>query len=98
VIAFQKNLVAAADAHHLVADFVEARGRVAGAEQGEDGETEQAAVQQAAEDWSGSRHSLLRRVSYTVFCAYEKIKTTALCAADSRGRLSPHSEFPESDI
>ncbi len=37
VIAFQKNLVAAADAHHLVADFVEAGGGVSGAEEGEDG-------------------------------------------------------------
>jgi hypothetical protein len=49
VVALQQNLVAAADAHHLMADFVEARGRVAGAEQGEDGEGEQAAVE-AAED------------------------------------------------
>ncbi len=37
MIAFQKNLVASADAHHLVADFVEARGRVAGAEADENG-------------------------------------------------------------
>ena len=38
VVAFQKNLVAAADAHHLMADFIEARGRIA-APRGEDGET-----------------------------------------------------------
>jgi hypothetical protein len=37
VVAFQKNLFAAADAHHLVADFVEARGGIAGAEKDEDG-------------------------------------------------------------
>ena len=56
VIAFEKNLVAAADAHHLVAEFVEARGGIAGAGEGEDGETEQAAVQEAADDLSWSRH------------------------------------------
>jgi len=37
VIAFQENLVASADAHHLVADFVEARGGIAGAQEGEGG-------------------------------------------------------------
>jgi hypothetical protein len=45
VVAFQKNLIAAADAHHLMADFVEARGGIAGAEKGEDGEAEQEGVQ-----------------------------------------------------
>jgi hypothetical protein len=38
VIAFQKNLVATADTHHLVADLVEAGGGISGAEEGEDGE------------------------------------------------------------
>jgi hypothetical protein len=37
VVAFQKNLLAAADAHHLVTDFVEAGGRISGAEEDEDG-------------------------------------------------------------
>jgi hypothetical protein len=41
VIALQQNLIAAADAHHLVADVVEARGGVSGAELGEDGEAQQ---------------------------------------------------------
>jgi len=49
VIAFEKNLAAAADAHHLVAKFVEARGGIAGAGKGEDGETEHATVEKAAE-------------------------------------------------
>jgi hypothetical protein len=37
MIAFQQNLIAAADAHHLMADFVETRAGVSGAEEGEDG-------------------------------------------------------------
>jgi hypothetical protein len=41
VIAFEENLVATADAHHLVADFGEAGGGVSGAEEGEDGGAEQ---------------------------------------------------------
>ena len=36
MIAFQKNLVATADAHHLMADLVEACGGIARAKQGED--------------------------------------------------------------
>jgi len=39
VIAFEKNLVAAANAHHLMAKFVEARGGISGADESEDGET-----------------------------------------------------------
>jgi hypothetical protein len=38
VIAFQKNLVAAADAHHLMADLIKARGGIARAKQAEDGD------------------------------------------------------------
>ena len=38
VIAFQQNLVAAADAHHAMAKIVEAGGFVPGTEQGEEGE------------------------------------------------------------
>ena len=41
VVAFQKNLFAAADAHHAMSDFVEAGGGISGAEKGEDGEAEQ---------------------------------------------------------
>jgi hypothetical protein len=52
VIAFQENLGAAADAHHLMAEFVEARGGIAGAGEGEDGETQHAAV----ENLGCSRH------------------------------------------
>jgi hypothetical protein len=48
VIAFQKNLVAAADAHHLVADLVKARGGVAGAEERDDGEAEQDGLREFA--------------------------------------------------
>jgi len=40
VIAFEKNLAAAADAHHLMAEFVEACGRIAGAGEAEDGGAE----------------------------------------------------------
>jgi hypothetical protein len=40
VIAFQKNLVAAADTHHLVTDFIEAGGWVSSAKESEDGEAE----------------------------------------------------------
>jgi hypothetical protein len=39
-----------------VAEFVEASGGIAGAGEGEDGETEEAALQQAAEDLGWSRH------------------------------------------
>ena len=46
VVAFEQNLVAAADAHELVADFVEASGGIAGAGQGEHGEGQQGAVEQ----------------------------------------------------
>lgn len=41
VVAFQENLFAAADAHHLVTDFVEAGGGISGSEKSEDGEAEQ---------------------------------------------------------
>jgi hypothetical protein len=41
VVTFQKNLFAAADAHHLMADFVEARSGIAGAEQDKNGGAEQ---------------------------------------------------------
>src|SRR5579872_1411304 len=59
VVAFEKNLVAAADAHELVAEFVEACGRIAGSHEREDGETEDAALEQAAEQRVGfHRHHL----------------------------------------
>jgi hypothetical protein len=48
VVAFQKNLVAAADAHHLVADFVEACGGVSGADQSEDRGAEQKGLRELA--------------------------------------------------
>jgi len=41
VIALQKNLVAAADAHHLVADLVEARRWISGAKEDEEGGAEE---------------------------------------------------------
>jgi hypothetical protein len=44
VIAFQKNLIAAADAHHLMADFVKAGSGIASADQGEDGGDEKDGV------------------------------------------------------
>jgi hypothetical protein len=40
VIALQKNLIAPADAHQLVAEFGEASRGIAGTEQGKDGGTE----------------------------------------------------------
>jgi hypothetical protein len=40
VVAFQKNLVAAADAHDLVAQVGEARGRVTGSGEDEDCQAE----------------------------------------------------------
>jgi hypothetical protein len=56
VIAFEKDLVAAADAHHLVAEFIEARGGIAGAGESEEGEAEESAVEEAAKELSRSRH------------------------------------------
>jgi hypothetical protein len=63
VVALEKDLVAAADAHHLMAEFVEARGRVASAGYGADDETEQAAVEKAAEELGWSRHHWVFRCS-----------------------------------
>jgi hypothetical protein len=48
VIAFQKNLVAAADAHHLMADFSEAGGGISSAEECEDSGTEQDGLEHPA--------------------------------------------------
>jgi hypothetical protein len=68
VIAFQKNLVAAADAHHLMAEFIEARGRIAGAGEGEDGETEKAALHKAAKDleWSRRHFLMARKIKFKI--------------------------------
>jgi hypothetical protein len=41
VIALEKNLIASADAHELVAEFGEARGWIAGAEKGEEGKAKE---------------------------------------------------------
>jgi hypothetical protein len=46
VIAFEQDLIAAADAHHLMAEFVEAGGGIASAGEGENGEGEDRAVQE----------------------------------------------------
>jgi hypothetical protein len=48
VVAFQKNLFAAADAHHAMANFVEARSGISGAEEGEEGEAEENRVHESA--------------------------------------------------
>jgi hypothetical protein len=48
VVAFQKNLAATADAHQLVAKFVEARAGIPGAGEQKDSQREQGAVQSAA--------------------------------------------------
>jgi hypothetical protein len=48
VIAFQKNLIASTDAHHLVADLIETRRGVAGAKKGEEGEAEENRVHESA--------------------------------------------------
>jgi hypothetical protein len=59
VIAFEQNLVAAADAHQLMADVFEAGGWISGAEEGEDGEAERGGVESAAEGRVESRrHNL----------------------------------------
>jgi hypothetical protein len=64
VIAFQKNLVASANAHHLVADFVEARGGIAGAEESEDKGAEQEGLH-SFEAWLASLRSSIRVCHYT---------------------------------
>jgi len=56
VVTLEQNLVAAADAHQLVADLGEAGRRVARAGKGEDGEREQSAVESAAKDWISFGH------------------------------------------
>ena len=53
MIAFEEDLAAAADAHQLMAEFSESRGRVSGAGEGEDGEREDGAVDGAAGDRIG---------------------------------------------
>jgi hypothetical protein len=63
VIALQKNLAATADAHQLMADFLEAGGGIAGAGEHEDGEREQTALQQAAEGRIEFRHHSRFRIS-----------------------------------
>jgi len=50
VIAFEEDLIAAANAHQLMAEILEARGGIAGADKGEDGEAKRDAVQGAAAD------------------------------------------------
>ena len=49
VIAFEQDLSASADAHELMAELVETRGRVGGAGEDEDGGGEYGAVECAAE-------------------------------------------------
>ena len=48
VIALEQELPAAADAHQLVADFGETRGRIAGTGEGENGRSQHSAVDSAA--------------------------------------------------
>ncbi len=55
MIALQKNLGAAADAHHVVADFVEAGGGVSGAEEREDGGDEDEGMREFAAQRPTSR-------------------------------------------
>jgi hypothetical protein len=50
VIAFQQNLMASADAHELMAELLEACGFVSGAEEDEDGEADECALE-SAPDW-----------------------------------------------
>ena len=49
VVAFEQDLSAAADAHELMAEFVEASGGVAGAGEGEHSGSQDRAVEDAAE-------------------------------------------------
>jgi hypothetical protein len=59
VIAFEQNLVAAANAHQLMADVFEASGGISSAEESEDGEAERGGVESAAEGRVESRrHNL----------------------------------------
>jgi hypothetical protein len=48
MIAFQKNLIATADAHELMAEFGETGGGISGAEQGEDGGRQQEGLESFA--------------------------------------------------
>ncbi|HXP41084.1 MAG TPA: hypothetical protein VN833_12460 [Candidatus Acidoferrales bacterium] len=99
MIAFQKNLVASANAHHLVADFVEARGGIAGAEESEDKGAEQEGLQ-SFEAWLASLRFSIRVCHYT-FTQYLYYvfkhnvisaagKTAGLRPAGSRGELPAH--------
>jgi len=59
VVAFQEELAAcSADTNEAVADFVEAGGRISGTGESENGEGEQDAVEDAAEDGMWGRHHL----------------------------------------
>jgi hypothetical protein len=68
MVALQKNLVAAADTHHLVADLVEARSGIAGAEQGEDRGAEQKNVSDPADSLARAR----------IFCRLEHFWTSSV--------------------
>jgi hypothetical protein len=74
VIALEQNLVATADAHQLMTEFVETRRRITGAGEGADGKTEQGALQRAAEERIGFRRH---------FCRPAKSKATGLRPVDS---------------
>jgi hypothetical protein len=65
VVAFEKDLAAAADAHQLMAEFSETRGRISGAGEGEDGERKDGALQNAAGDRVGFKfhYLLISRIS-----------------------------------
>jgi len=51
MVALQKNLAAAADAHELMTECAEASGGIAGAHKGEESETEEDALQSTPENW-----------------------------------------------
>jgi hypothetical protein len=62
VIALQQNLMAAANAHQLVAEMVEAGSFVSAAEEEKNGETEERALETAS-DWSRTQHFVQVNVS-----------------------------------
>ena len=65
MVALQKDLVASANAHHAVANFGEARGRIGGSEEDQDAGAEQEGLRESADLlswlrlWERNCHRLL---------------------------------------
>jgi hypothetical protein len=63
VVALEQNLVASADAHQLMADFVKAGSGISGAGKGEDGDGQECAVEGAADDGMLGRHHWVHSIA-----------------------------------